>query len=212
MKHLLCTTALFSVLAISPAMAGVGFMAGIQYDFGRGGFDQGFGVTAKAMTSDRQDQFVGAAGATFFPFADSKFGIDADVGYTFDNGVVLGGYDFLNNSVDLSGGWADTTSRHHRIQLSDRRLKRDIKLLATLASGMKIYSFRYNWSDEVHVGVMAQDLLTNRAWRKAAIMQPNGFYAVDYTALGLKMCSLDAWKKHGLAAIEDHAYPFAAAV
>jgi hypothetical protein len=41
---------LLSVLAITPALAGVGFMAGIQYDFGKGSFDQSFGVTAKAMT------------------------------------------------------------------------------------------------------------------------------------------------------------------
>jgi hypothetical protein len=211
MKHLLSTTALLSVLAVSPAFAGVGFMAGIQYDFGKG--DGGFGITAKALTSDRQNQIVGAAGVGFFPFADQKFGLDADVGYTFDNGVVLGGYDFLNHSMDLAGGWADTTSHHHHhIAVgSDRRLKRDITLLATLGNGMKIYSFRYKWSDDVHVGVMAQDLLTNRAWRKAAVLQPNGFYAVDYSALGLKMCSLADWNARGLSAIEDVSYPFAIA-
>jgi hypothetical protein len=57
---------LLSVLAITPALAGVGFMAGIQYDFGKGSFDQSFGVTAKAMTSDRQDQLVGAAASHSF--------------------------------------------------------------------------------------------------------------------------------------------------
>lgn len=84
--------------------------------------------------------------------------------------------------------------------ISDRRLKRDIALLATLANGMSIYSFRYLWSDEVYVGVMAQDLLLT-AWRHAVVRQPNGFYAVNYTALGLRMASLDEWKRDGVAAV-----------
>ena len=211
MQRLLSTTALLGVLAISPAMAGVGFMAGIQYDFGKGSFDQSFGITAKALTSNRPNQFVGAAGATFFPFADSKFGIDADVGYTFDNGAVLGGYDFLNNSVDVAGGWADTKKHHHPVMISDRRLKRDVTLLATLANGLKIYSFRYKWSEDLYVGVMAQDLPANRAWRSAVVTRADGFYAVDYAKLGLKMCLLKDWQKHGLQAIEDASVPFAVA-
>jgi Chaperone of endosialidase len=85
--------------------------------------------------------------------------------------------------------------------VSDRRLKRDITLVATLASGMKIYSFRYLWSDEMHVGVMAQDLLANPAWRRAVVTQASGFYAVNYGALGLRMTSIDDWRRNGVAAV-----------
>ena len=87
---------------------------------------------------------------------------------------------------------------------SDRRLKRDITLLATLANGMKIYSFRYHWSDTVYVGLMAQDLLLNPAWRSAVVRQANGFYAVSYGALGLRMTTLDDWKRNGVAAVLHH--------
>jgi hypothetical protein len=87
---------------------------------------------------------------------------------------------------------------------SDRRLKRDITLLATLANGMKIYSFRYNWSDTVYVGLMAQDLLLNGAWRDAVVRQANGFYAVNYGALGLRMTTLEDWKRNGVAAVLHH--------
>jgi hypothetical protein len=88
---------------------------------------------------------------------------------------------------------------------SDRRLKRSVRLLTKLQNGMKIYAFKYLWSDVVYVGVMAQDLLKNPAWKDAAIMQENGFYAVNYAALGLKMTTLDQWKKDGLASIESQA-------
>lgn len=87
---------------------------------------------------------------------------------------------------------------------SDRRLKRDMTLLATLANGMKIYSFRYTWSDTVYVGLMAQDLLLNRDWRHAVVRQANGFYAVNYGALGLRMTTLDDWKRNGVASVLHH--------
>lgn len=85
---------------------------------------------------------------------------------------------------------------------SDIRLKRDIHLLATLDGGMKIYSFKYLWSDTAYVGVMAQDLLANPAWRDAVVTSSNGFYAVKYGALGLKMVTLEEWQAQGLASIK----------
>lgn len=88
--------------------------------------------------------------------------------------------------------------------VSDRRLKRDIMLLATLGNGMNIYSFRYNWSDTVYVGLMAQDLLLNSAWRHAVVRQVNGYFAVNYGALGLRMTTLADWKRNGLAAVLHH--------
>ncbi len=87
---------------------------------------------------------------------------------------------------------------------SDRRLKRDIALLATMANGMKLYAFRYNWSDTIYVGLMAQDLLVNRDWRGAVVRQPSGYYAVNYAMLGLRMTTLDDWKRNGLGAVLHH--------
>jgi len=84
---------------------------------------------------------------------------------------------------------------------SDRRLKRSVRLLARLHNGMKIYAFKYLWSDVVYVGVMAQDLLQNPLYKDAVITKTNGFYAVNYAMLGLKMTTLAQWKKDGLASI-----------
>jgi hypothetical protein len=84
---------------------------------------------------------------------------------------------------------------------SDRRLKRSIRLLARLHNGLKIYAFKYLWSNKVYVGVMAQDLLQNPIWKDAVITKANGFYAVNYAMLGLKMTTLAQWKKDGLVSI-----------
>ena len=43
---------------------------------------------------------------------------------------------------------------HH---FSDMRLKRDVALLSRLENGVGLYRYRYLWSDEVYVGVMAQE-------------------------------------------------------
>jgi len=85
---------------------------------------------------------------------------------------------------------------------SDRRLKHSIHLLAKLHSGMKIYVFKYLWSDVVYVGVMAQDLLKNPTWKDAVVTKANGFYAVNYAMLGLKMTTFAQWKKDGLVSID----------
>ena len=84
---------------------------------------------------------------------------------------------------------------------SDRRLKRDIMHIATLETGIKLYRFKYFWDDQVHVGVMAQDLLGDEAFQHAVVMTQNGYYAVNYETLGLKMATLEAWRDYGLAAV-----------
>lgn len=84
---------------------------------------------------------------------------------------------------------------------SDRRLKRQIKLLAILDNGIKIYSFKYLWSDVTFVGVMAQDLIENAGWKNALVTMSNGFYAVNYSMLGLQMTTQEQWGLYGLDSI-----------
>jgi len=78
--------------------------------------------------------------------------------------------------------------------LSDRRAKRDVVHVATREDGLKLYSFRYLWSDEPHVGVMAQDLLNDPVKRDAVSLHESGYYQVDYAMLGIKMLTLDEWR------------------
>src|SRR5258706_14761657 len=186
MRHSLLTTALLGALACSPAIADPTVMVGLSFDFGRDTLEEGLGVTAKVLSSNRPDHFVVGGGVSFFPWSQDKFGLDASAGYTFDQAAVMGGLDVLNMKPQLSAGWADTHDKRRIIRLSDRRLKRDVRLLAVLANGMKIYTYRYIWSDVRQMGVMAQDLLGHRDWREAVVRLANGFFAVDYTALGLE--------------------------
>ena len=84
---------------------------------------------------------------------------------------------------------------------SDARLKRDIEHVATRADGLPIYSFRYLWDDEVHVGVMAQDLLRNEAWRSAVVTKEGGALAVNYAKIGLRKATLEEWLTKGMEAL-----------
>jgi len=77
---------------------------------------------------------------------------------------------------------------------SDIRLKRDITLLDTLYNGIKIYKFRYSWSDVEYVGVMAQDLLDSE-YSSAVIKNSDGYYSVDYSQLGFNMTTYDDYLK-----------------
>lgn len=78
--------------------------------------------------------------------------------------------------------------------VSDQRLKRDITPIALSSNGIQLYSYQYLWSDEVHVGVMAQDLLSNAQWKDAVITSNTGYYKVDYSKLGLEMMTLGQYQ------------------
>jgi hypothetical protein len=176
-------------------------MVGLSYDFGHTLGFPGLGLTAKLTSSDRAHHFVAGGGVSFFPFAADKFGVDGSVGYNFDQGALMAGVDVLNLAPQISGGWADTHRRRRLLVISDRRLKRDVRRLITLANGMKLYAFRYLWSETIYVGVMAQDLLRNATWRTAVIIQENRHYAVDYAALGLRMATLAEFRRRGIGAV-----------
>lgn len=84
---------------------------------------------------------------------------------------------------------------------SDVRLKRDVRALATLEDGLKLYSYRYVWDDAVHVGVMAQDLLARDDLKDAVRLTDDGVYVVNYGMLGLKLATYEAWQRDGLSSV-----------
>ena len=84
---------------------------------------------------------------------------------------------------------------------SDSRLKHQIKQIAVLSNGLKIYSFKYKSRHGSFVGVMAQDLLANAKWSKAVIQRADGYYMVNYGMLGIKMTTLENWNKGGKSSI-----------
>jgi Chaperone of endosialidase len=74
---------------------------------------------------------------------------------------------------------------------SDRRLKRDIIPLYRLAGGLMLYRYRYLWSDQLYVGVMAQEVA--EVVPAAVLCGADGFLRVDYARLGLKLLTWDEW-------------------
>ena len=63
------------------------------------------------------------------------------------------------------------------IMASDRRLKRDVRRIGTYRNGLGRYSYRYQWSNRRHIGVMSDEV---RKVRPEAVVVINGFDAVDY--------------------------------
>ena len=61
---------------------------------------------------------------------------------------------------------------------SDRRLKRDIKRVGVLPSGLPVYTYRYVWGRKRHTGVMADEAL--RMFPKAVMRHWTGFFMVNY--------------------------------
>lgn len=241
MKKLLLSTAIALLLPAGIASAGTAsvisvpakshsahptLLFGIAVEFGDSVSTPDVGVTAKVLSSNRPNQFVVGGGVGYFPWSDQPFGVDLDIGYTFNHAAILGGYDFLRQKPQLSAGFVPTDEggkycdepgypdlsggRCYPVSaVSDRRLKRDIVHLGTLHDGMRIYSFRYLWSDETYVGVIAQDLLTDPRWRDAVSLGPEGYYAVAYEMLDLDMATWDDWTRHGLKAVVRGARPAA---
>jgi outer membrane immunogenic protein len=89
------------------------------------------------------------------------------------------------------GAWgnsarADYTSSARTLVISDIRLKRDIALVGHRGDGLGLYRFKYLWSDNLYVGVMAQEVAL--LYPEAVARDPlSGYLSVDYRRLGLTL-------------------------
>jgi hypothetical protein len=85
---------------------------------------------------------------------------------------------------------------------ADQRMKADLAELGMLENGLKVYSFRYLWEDQVRVGVVAQDLLSRDDLKKHVLTLANGLLGVDYAGLGLRVATLQQWQEAGIGALK----------
>lgn len=99
--------AILSVLAAG-AQADAGVMLGVSYSFSGPASVNSLGFTAKVLSSNEKDKWVGALGVSFYPWSDKKLGLDISGGYNFEDSAVLVGYDFLKGAPQISGGWSNT--------------------------------------------------------------------------------------------------------
>lgn len=93
-------------------------------------------------------------------------------------------------------------ARNQQPAVSDSRLKHDVEPYRTLPNGIQLYTYSYLGSDDVFVGVMAQDLLADERFADAVSVGEHGFYVVDYGKLGLGLQNAEAMHEAGAAAIE----------
>lgn len=132
---------------------------------GAGGGNGGAGGGVDSSGGDGSTQFSGGVGATTF---NTKGGNGGYLNQTevYGRGGEAGG---------SGGGYKDT---------SDKRLKRNIKLVGTSKSGINIYEFNYIWSFRRYRGVIAQELLDTypNAVKKCLF----GFYKVNYDLIDVK--------------------------
>ena len=85
-----------------------------------------------------------------------------------------------------------TTGSGSTFDVSDIRLKRDIVALARLDNGIGLYRYRYLWSDQLYVGVMAQEVAG--IVPAAVVCGPDGYLRVDYRRLGLRLQTWEEWQ------------------
>lgn len=64
---------------------------------------------------------------------------------------------------------------------SDRRLKRNVRRIGSLASGLPLYLYRYIWGGAEQIGVMADEA---RALFPGAVRRIGAFDAVNYAGIG----------------------------
>jgi len=108
--------------------------------------------------------------------------------YQVDSSNAAGSGKFMQNATRIvSNNFEQATLP----QASDIRLKRDIEPLGRLDNGLGLYRYRYNWSDQLYVGVMAQEVAQ---YDPAAVVRgPDGYLRVYYDRLGLKLQTWEEW-------------------
>ena len=99
---------LFSLLSLSFLFANPAVMGGITYNFGSSSDSlANVGASVKVLSTAEENKPVVGAGVSFYPWAEKskQFGVDVSAGYSFKNGAVMGGWDFLKQQPSVSLGY-----------------------------------------------------------------------------------------------------------
>lgn len=88
-------------------------MAGLTFSFGGGNAAENFGFTLKMLNTNEANHFVLGAGGSYYPWSDTKFGLDLSAGYNVNEATALAGYDFLKKAPVFSGGWVNTAEKDY---------------------------------------------------------------------------------------------------
>ena len=157
---------------------GMGFQAG-----GMGSQAGGMGFQAGGMGSTRERRFSGAGQSP-----------NRTRSTTYQSGMGQSPNRTRSTTQRSSGGGSGTTQRR-RTQQSDILLKHDVVKIGIVADGIGLYRFQYNWSDQVYVGVVAQEVAAVRP--DAVIRGSDGYLRVDYDRIGAPFDTWQHWQATG---------------
>ncbi len=87
------------------------------------------------------------------------------------------------------------SNRTQRSQQSDILLKHEVVRIGTVADGIGLYRFQFNWSDQVYVGVLAQEVEAVRP--DAVIRGDDGYLRVYYDRIGAPFDTWQHWQAIG---------------
>jgi hypothetical protein len=130
---------------------------------------------------------------------DVSIGVDGLIRWKQDgDAVVLQSPNFATQKYTVEGNRGGTDlsilgslNVDLGVIFSDIRLKRDIARVGTLDNGLPLYRYKYNWSDQVYVGVMAQEAADVAP--DAVVKGDDGYLRVNYARLGTGMKTWEQW-------------------
>ena len=112
-----------------------------------------------------------------------------------NQGGMSGGMSNRSNVKRSQGRSGQRQNTNRRPQQSDIQFKHDVVRIGTVAEGIGLYRFRYNWSDQVYVGVVAQEVEAVRP--DAVIRGDDGYLRVYYDRIGAPFDTLQHWRATG---------------
>ncbi len=115
--------------------------------------------------------------------------------------IPLGFYDSVSQAKSKSEQRLDENYIEMVIS-SEKQIKQNVTKLATLKSGISIFSFQYKTGPTTYVGLMADDLARIQGFAPFVVHMGEGHYAIDYENLGLSPITLETWETEGLAAMQ----------
>jgi hypothetical protein len=118
------------------------------------------------------------AGCGYTPSGEPRFCEANKEVCLFVGAVIVGGL------IASNSNGADPTPAPAPAPLpSDSRLKTDVTRVGALDGGPSLYAYRYIGSDEMFVGVLAEDLLADSRYAHLVQRGDDGFLRVDYSGL-----------------------------
>ena len=122
-------------------------------------------------------------------------------GYTTDRGNMGASSLATRRPVEFIDPTMRSRTSSQPTTSSDRRLKKEIKYLYTSDSGIKVYRYKYLWSEVEYVGVIAQEIAIQ--YPEAVTVDKWGYYKVYYSRINIEFVTYAEFKKRSSVAINS---------